>query len=50
MSVSYEIGIDEELWNSFEALCEQGGVDPYKEIKQIIEEYIVSVKEENEEL
>jgi len=50
MSVSYEIKIDEDLWNNFEAICEQGGADPYKEIKQVVEEYIASVQEENEEL
>ena len=48
MSTPYEVEIEEDLWNSFQTVCEQDGVDPLNEIKQTIENYIVSVQTESE--
>jgi len=48
MSNPYEVEIEEDLWNSFQKVCDQDGVDPHTEIKQTIENYIVSVQEESE--
>ncbi len=48
MTVNCEIELNEELWVSYQDLCEQSGANPVSEIGQAVEEYIASVREENE--
>lgn len=50
MTVTYEIEIDSDLWTSYEMLCESADQDAMLEVAQCIEEYIVSIQEENEDL
>ena len=48
VTVTVDIEIKADLWDSFKYYCEEEDLDPHHELAQTLMEYITSVKEENE--
>lgn len=48
VTVTVDIEIKADLWDSFKYYCEEEDLDPHHELAQTLMEYISSVKEENE--